>query len=166
MANSKDLYMQFADVSVNLDSSNTTTLVEGNVNTGLSIRGGLVWLIHLIEIIFAEGETTASVTQNIALSTTPDLAAMPDLGDAGVICKAEKQVILVTSGVAFNLQPSAFHYLPPIPLAAPQISIYANTTADNSPLRGDLVEARIGFTTVPLDSALYAEIAETWGWTS
>jgi len=164
MAAPKDLYMQFADVSVDYDSSDSSTLVDAKVDTGLSIRGQLIWLIHLIEIMFSSDDAAQTTHQQVAISTREGLAAMPDLGEAGVLVKAEKQFFFVTSGLALMHQPLALHYLPPIPIAAPSLHVYAQTTIDNSYLRGDTVEIRFGFTTAPLDSKAYTEIAETWGW--
>lgn len=164
MAAPKDLYLQFADVSVDLDASDSSTLVNEKVDTGLSIRGQLIWLIHQIEILFSTDEAQASVTQQLAICTRSGLTALPNLGDAGVLCKAEKQFLFATSGLALEYSPLSLKYLPPIPIAAPSLYVYAKTNTDSSFLRGDTIETRFGFTTAPLDSKAYTEIAETWGW--
>lgn len=166
-ATTKDLYMNFKDVEVDLDSTTSTaTLVEAETDTGLTIRGGLVWLLHLIEWYFSDDAAAASVTQIACLSTVAGQATMPELTDKGTIAKAQSAFQFAT-GVGFQfglMQPFAQHYLPPIPIASPQICLYAKTNVDNSNLDGDTIRARIGFTTAPLDNAMYTEIAETWGW--
>lgn len=162
-ATSKDLYMQFLDVSVLLDGSDIRTLVSGKVDTGLSIRGELAFLIHKIEVLFATGQDTGGL-QTVSLCTLGSLAAMPDLGGQGVLCKAERGLAWATSGITQITGPTALHYLPPLPLAAPEIHVYAQGDTDISALRGQKIEARLGFTTIPLDAAMYTEIAETWGW--
>jgi hypothetical protein len=164
MAAPKDLYMQFADVSVEFDSSDSSTLVTDKVNTGLSIRGQLIWLIHQIEVLFSTQEGGASNQQRIAISTREGLTSLPNLGDAGVIAKLEKQFLLATSGISLIHQPHTAKYLPPIPIASPAIHLYAETKNDSANFRGELIEARFCFTTAPLDAKTYTEIAETWGW--
>jgi hypothetical protein len=118
----------------------------------------------MIEIIFSTDEAQIVVTQQIAVSTRSGLTSLPDLGDAGVVCKAEKQFMFATSGLSFEYSPQRLGYLPPIPIAAPSLYVYAQTSVDNSFLRGDTIETRFCFTTGPLDSKAYTEIAETWGW--
>lgn len=159
----RDMYMQFKDVSVEYDGSDSSVLVEGQVDTGLSVRGQLIWLVHLVEFFFADDEG-ASQAQYVRICTRRGLVVLPDIGDNGVISGAERQLVVITSGTGFTMQPLVNHYLPPIPLASPQLSIYAETRTNEVTLRGDTVEARLGFTTAPLDSAAYTEIAETWGW--
>jgi len=160
----KDVFLNFVDVSKALDAADSSTLVEGEVNTGLSIRGQLIWIVHCIEVFFADTSVASSI-QELALCTVQGLASMPSLGDKGVICKVKER--LMYAGAAFShaiQRPQVLHYLPPIPLAAPTISLYAKTAADEAVLRGEIIQARIGFTTAPLDAAAYTEIAETWGW--
>ncbi len=157
-----DMFMNWADISVNLDAADSSVLVEAQRNTGLSIRGALLWLIHVVEIYFPrEG---ASNELQMAVSTRAGLAVMPLLGDTGVVVKAIHAVNLTVEGASQYTQPVQLRYLPPIPIAAPQLSLYAKSAANIVGLRGDLLEARIGFTTAPLDAAAYTEIAEVWGW--
>jgi hypothetical protein len=162
---SRDLYMQFKDISVALNASDSSYLVTDEMDTGLSIRGQLVWLIHLIEVFFqyTTGGSGAQVI-NFALSTVADLAALPALGDKGCLIVAQKEMAIATNGISYFNAPQQLKYLPPIPLAAPNLSIYAQTTADVSTLRSTTIKARLGFTTAPLDNAMYTEIAEVWGW--
>jgi hypothetical protein len=89
---------------------------------------------------------------------------MPALGDPGTIIKA-KQVLTVTGGHGYIHNPQQVTYLPPIPYAWPNLTIYAQETeANHAVLRGDAVEVRCAFTTEKLDSKLVQEIAEVWGW--
>lgn len=160
---SRDLYLNFVALETAIDAANSSTLVEVVLNTGLSIRGGLVWLIHLVEL-FVRPPGSQAAEFSIALVTRQGLAAMPRVGDDGVICKVNRTMTLITSGMVAPFLPSVLHYLPPIPIACPQISLYCAENADVSGDRGVAIEGRVGFTTTPLDSAVYTEIAEAWGW--
>ncbi|TET55250.1 MAG: hypothetical protein E3J64_00565 [Anaerolineales bacterium] len=164
MAKPQDIYMQFADVSVAYHATDVTNVVEGFRNTGLSIRGGLVWLIHMIEILFIgiyyHGNTDQK--ESIALSTVTGLTSMPLLGRKGTLCKAELDHGLTTSGAASGEGPKILRYLPPIPFAAPSVRIYGACLNNQVPMQGKTIEARIGYTTEAIDKATYAELAEVW----
>lgn len=158
-----DMFLQFADVSANLHGTDTSILVEGVRQTGLSVRGALIWLIHLVEVHFDLLDLVAASAHNmeLALCTRKGLTSMPDVGDHGVICKLEAAM---KTGGGPIVGPSVLHYLPPIPLAAPSISLYTKSNSHLASWVDSKLEARIGFTTAPLDAAAYTEIAETWGW--
>lgn len=163
-ADPSDLYMNFADISVDLDAANSASLVEGQFKTGLSVRGQLAWIVHSIEVYFADAAVATSI-QELAVCTVGELATMPDLGDKGVIHKCRER--LLYAGAAFAAavyRPYGKEFLPPVPLASPNLSVYAKTAADDANLRGETIEVRLGFTTVPMDSKLVLEIAETWGY--
>jgi hypothetical protein len=159
------MFAQFAAVHVDLDSADTTVLVSNRLDTGLSIRGGLLWLIHAIDWYLAMDYSTSSCRQTAALSTVEGLATMPNLQDRGCIDKIQENFI-ITTAVAINIwyNPVRHGWLPPVPLAAPSINLYAQCTANIAALRGDEVACRIMFTTAPLDQAAYTEVAEVWGW--
>lgn len=159
-----DLFMNWMDVSVTSDAANSSTLVEGQVKTGLSVRGQMAYEIHKVEFYPADTSVANSI-QTICICTEADLATMPNLGDKGVICKMRER--LMYAGAAFAhglLRPIVWKSEPATPLAAPNISIYYQTAADEAALRSQTIEARIGFTTIPLDSQVLMEIAETWGY--
>jgi len=158
----RDLYMQFKDVSGQMAAS-ATTLNEREPAPGMSIRGMLAFLIHKIEIWSPDwGTNTRGGT--FALSTISGLAAMPSLSDKGLLCKVKSDVFFVTNGAGYVESPIQLGYLPPVPLVAPNISMYCIADQAHADINGKEIEARICFTTVPLDAAMYTEIAETWGW--
>lgn len=158
----KDAFMNFAVLHADTDASASDTLVEAVLNTGLSIRGMLIWLIHLVEVHVPMAEIDMEF--QYCLSTRQGLASMPDLIDDGVISRGGLQTKLTTSGLAILEKPHAMHYLPPIPIATPQVSLYVRAAPDDASARNKPCDMRIGFTTAPLDAAAYTEIAETWGW--
>lgn len=159
-----DMFMQFKDITVLLNGANTSTLEEQEIDTGLSIRGRLVWLIHLIEVSIPLWSFTAPLVLDVGASTRVGLAAMPPLGDPGVLFRASLSAHVATEGGMVHTSPMQLRYLPPFPLAAPKLSVYAQSDADEAAFQGKPVSVRLGFTTAPLDAAMYTEIAETWGW--
>lgn len=166
----KDMYMNFwaSDIPA-LAASGTLYSVE--FPTGLSIRGELAMLIHLVEWMIypaASAEVDAGQLVEMGLSTRQGLTAVPAWPDDG--CIAEQVWKFESrSGAAgiFALQNYCYErqgFLPPIPVAAPVITLYGMKTNDGAPAGTPAVTCRIGFTTIPIDSKLYQEIAETWGW--
>lgn len=161
----RDLFMQFAAVRVLLDGADSSTLVEGKVPTGLSVRGGLIWLIHQVEWMLPNHLLTqASVELEAAVCTVAGLAAMPQIHEKGVVAVDIEGCLLLTEGMTYFRHPVKDGFLPPVPLAAPNLSIYAKSGVDDANVRGEAVIARVGFTTAPLTNDVYAEIAETWGY--
>lgn len=164
MSGGKDLYMNFMSIDVDLDAADSTTVVEQQVNTGLSVRGGLAWLIHLVEIYF----TDASVHQNYllaALSTRHGETEVPTIFDGGCIAAARRDSFTAGSAYwTFDYQPKQINYLPAIPIAAQSISLYAASETNSATYQGETIEVRIGYTTVELDAKMYLEIAEAWGY--
>lgn len=164
MATTRDLYVQFKSIE-GVYGANATTLQEDTVDTGLSIRGGLVWCIHFIEWWTHMGFTSPNLqTYDLVLSTVPGQAALPALGDRGTIGYYSGRTYLNTSGAGLIHQPHMQQLLPPVPIAAPQLVLYAQCGADLAGDRNQPFAVRIGFTTAPLSAAMYTEIAETWGW--
>lgn len=158
----KDAFMNFKGVKVSLDAADSSALVEARLETGLSIRGGLAWLIHKIEVYMKAAD--ADYTLRVALSTRQGLTGIPLLNDDGTVCYFEERGMLVTEGFPIIQRPLQAGYLPPVPLASAMLSLYAKTAADVATLRAKEIELRIGYTTTPLDAALYTELHETWGW--
>ena len=158
----QDVFMQFA-VLDGVWPGVTTALTEAKLKTGLSIRGGLMWLVHMIEFVHLPPSLDDS-DMNIALSTREDLAARPTLTDPGTLAVERLQMEILTSGGGIVVLPRPQHFLPPIPLAAPNLSMYFQTETDDGTLDGSLIECRLGYTTTPLDAKSYAEIAETWSY--
>jgi len=157
-----DLYMQFAALSVILNGTNAQTLVEAMIHTGLSIRGGLAWLIHQVEVFCPVGTLAGAEELYVAVAGIPSLGAMPELNDKGVLVRVTDAHTMVTNGMSQQYMPWVRHFLPPVPYAGPKMCVYARTRDDEAPYRGLVVRARICFTTVPIDSKMYAELAETW----
>lgn len=161
----KDLFMNFFPMTVLLDAANSTVLVELERPTGLHIRGELMFAVHLIEVgVQIVPVAGANILVDWALSTVPGLAALPVLGDRGLVAWGQRGISLVTEGESNWQLPVAHRYLPPIPVAASQLSLYAAASADHASLRTLPLRLRMGFTTTPLDAAAYTEVAETWAW--
>lgn len=156
-----DAFMNFKDVTVDLDAADSSALVSNDENTGLSVRGALIWILHLVQVWLPYKQSAVSSELTYALSTVSGLTSMPSLGDRGLITKMH---IAFFGAGTLMISPQVQHYLPPIPLAAPQITAYAQTDVNDVPYRGLEIEARLGFTTAPLDAASYTELAEVWGW--
>lgn len=159
-----DIFMQFKDLSVSLDGAQSHTLVEQKFATGLSIRGRLVWLIHMLEITM-DIAPSATVRGYMSLSTIPGLPLLPTLGDRGLVAAATNLYSgAAASGWGIVKQPMQLRYFPPIPLAAPELVLYAKTSIDTAAARDADIWCRVGFTTTELTNALVLELAEVWGW--
>lgn len=159
----QDMYMNFLDASGTHDSANSSTVTSTEVATGLSIRGNLAFLIHLIEILFYDTASLAEEAQNIGISTRAGLSSVPELGDQGCIFADKFVKEFNTSGTSYNVGLKQVRYLPPVPLAAPKIVTYVATDADEVNIRSQKIHVRIGYTTEKIDSKMYTELAETWG---
>lgn len=165
-ANARDAFMNYAAWAT--VSADLATLRSGTLNTGLSIRGGLAWLLHKVEAylstIIPITETDQSESIQVAVSTIPNQAGIPDWTSQGTVdyWNIESNVRLTTSGAWQTLfrQPLESVHLPPVPLASPQLVGYAISDRAHTAA----VTFRVQFTTQTLDQALYQEIAEVWGW--
>lgn len=155
--------MNFVDLEGLTDAADSSTLEETTINTGLSIRGAMIWLVHKVEIIWPRF-TVDEADLTACLCTVGGLAAMPSMADRGVIWKSQRTLEAGAAGRSYEPLKESEGYLPPIPLAAPSISIYLATATDQTELRAKMIQIRVGFTTAPLDAQAYTEIAETWGW--
>lgn len=160
--NPTDVFMQFAALA-GVWPAVTTVLTEVALKTGLSIRGGLMWLIHRIEFL-TELPRTSDSEVAVSLSVRDGLVALPQLDDPGCLAELSVSQYYVTSGGNILQLPFAQHFLPPIPLAAPNLSLYFMSSPDQPTLDGTKIRCRVGYTTSPLDAKSYAEIAETWAY--
>lgn len=158
-----DVFMQFADL-VGVWPGNTTAVSEVKMQTGLSVRGGLMWLIHKVSLLM-RGHAIGYSQFSAALTTVPELGAVPFYGDKGTI-EAWLSALAgaPSAGLAQDPFPRSSHFLPPLPLAAPSLSFYFATADDDSYLDTSQIGVRIGYTTAPLDAKSYAEIAEAWAY--
>jgi len=138
-------------------------LMEAEASTGLSIRGGFVWLIHMVQFFFLEEIRIPDMKLEIALSTRKGLPTMPRPQDSGYIAGRMEAAYAVTTGAWLHGYPLDQHFLPPMPLASPTISAYYQTEGTQGRENAEWW-ARVGFTTAPLTPAVYTEIAEPWGW--
>lgn len=160
----QDLFMQWYPIEVTLDAADTTTLTENQITTGLSIRGEYAWLIHRIEYYFDALYLGGAVDNrvDVAVSVAQGAAAMPAINDPGVIHKLSWAYAFGAAGVQFFDLPRVWSSMPPTIIAAPTLSVYANTVADFASYQGQSIQARLGYTTIPIDQKLYLEIAETF----
>lgn len=160
----RDLFLNFMDLTAKYDATDSSSLEETEFGTGLTIRGGLAFLIHQVEVIFPT--FAADNDQLCMLCTEKGKSAIGanQFGDKGVIAYFQRQWAYVTSGGGVIDTPMIARFMPPVPVAAPNISVYLKTSADEAALRAAPVGVRLGFTTVELDPALYTEVAETWGY--
>lgn len=156
----KDLFMQFAAVTVPLDGTDTSVLQESRIDTGLSIRGEFIWLIHLIEMDLTQKDADGSITA--VLSSVPNQASLPTIVDRGTVTWMKLGTKFDTEGRSVIESPKKAIYLPPIPYASPTLSLYAKTSAHEAGIIGAVQECRIGYTTLPITKEIYLEIAEVW----
>jgi hypothetical protein len=89
---------------------------------------------------------------------------MPIAGDDGTIMYCERQTFLTTSGAMDTTWPKRYPFLPPVPIAAPELHLYAMVATNIAALYGDTVHGRFGFTTAPAEVGMALEIHEVWGW--
>lgn len=159
-----DLFTQFFPFEAVLDAADSSVLVEESKNTGLSIRSTFLWLIHAIEWLPAFNEPT-SVLLQVALSKLKGESTIPNCVDAGCVAQAGTLSGVATEGAITQWVPYVQRFLPPMPYAAPNLSLYVKTSINSVNWRGKAVRCRLHYTTIPLDSAVYVEIAETWAFT-
>jgi len=154
--------MQFAAGSVSFAAA-SDTLVEEELPTGLTIRGGYAWLIHFFEFQFSGlNGYTADIGVWSALSVTQGLAALPNIDDAGTISRIDLDLFFTTSGGWCEPRTRRDAFLPPLIIANPKLSVYLGATSDMAGFQNQECFFRIGYTTVPIDQRSYLEIAETW----
>lgn len=159
----QDLFMQWYPVGLSLAAS-SDDVVEAEFTTGLSIRGEYAWLIHRVEVYLQDAWTLVAGNRvMMALSVTQGEAVVPNLDDYGTIVVMEQVSMLAgASGLGTLVQPFIWPCLPPTIIASPKLSFYARTGTDQANLRTKKIVGRIGYTTVPIDSKMYLEIAETF----
>lgn len=154
--------MQFAAGKI-VSAAASNTLVETELPTGLTIRGGFAWLIHFVEFTFAEIQAASTdQTLQFALSVRQGESAVPKITDSGTISRINLAILYQTSGVVIQSQTIRDPFLPPVIVANPKLSAYFATGTDEAGFRSKTFRFRIGYTTVPIDQRMYLEIAETW----
>lgn len=161
MAKQTDLYAQFFTFHAQLHPSESDQLVEVSKSTGMSVRGEFIWLVHKIEWISEQVEPT-SIHLYASLSTRKGLTVRPKLSDVACLSMYQLSSGINQTGAITEVQPHQIGILPPVALAAPNISLYVRTLADSANWRGKSIWCRIHYTTLPMAPALWVEIAETW----
>jgi hypothetical protein len=160
MASIKDIYMNFYNLSVTTETV-ATALAEGQHHTAMGPSMNIAWEIHSAEVFFPP---IAAVTAEIvvAVSTRRGLAAMPELNDKGLVALWRMSHLFSGSVGATQREPQKQNWLPPMLLAAPNLSVYAQASVDTSWTDDAPIPVRIGFTMVTLDTPLYQELFQTW----
>ncbi len=157
----RDVYVNFFPMQV-LFGANASVLVQNNHNAPMGMGLGFAWEIHSIDWYpppFADG---ASAIATFAISTRRGLTTMPVLTDKGTLAVFKTSLLWQTSGASYQVLPERTSWLPPVVLASPNMSLYAQVSATHASFNSKLVEARINFTMVELDKALYEELFQTW----
>jgi len=153
-----DMFIQFASLQIDLTGVLLLSILK---NTGLSVRGGLMWLIHWVELYQSGGcvGLAAGGTEYLALSTLNGLPQIPNVGDKGLIAREDFFSTMVTTGASDAWARRRTPFFPPMPLAAPHLVFYArrNVSTTTAP-----VYCRVGYTTTHLEAKEYAEVAEVW----
>lgn len=159
-----DELMQFATVSVRLDASDASALVDAPLQTGLTVRGDMVWKIHRLDIRMPH---TAGVTDYVlaaGLSMRAGLAGVPLTSDPGCIYRWDRQFDIAANGVVYQGWPVVDTFMPALPIAGPTARLYAALDADQAVMRNQLIAVRIGFTTEKMTKAMWQELLDVWGW--
>lgn len=157
----RDVFLNFFSLSVTAGGASNVLATQAHT-TAAGVATQVGWRIHTVEW-FPVRSMTASLLVTLALSTRKGLAAMPALGDKGLVAKHETKFVLATSGAGFAPDgPAMQSFLPPIIIATPNLSLYCITDTDHAPQQSVVHRCRIGFTMVELDSAVYTELWQTW----
>lgn len=161
MAKIKDTYLNFFSLEVTANAG-ADDLASNNQNTAAGPSTQVAWRIHLIEFL-PHMEFAATSILNIALSTRKGQSSIPELTDKGTVAVFRVHNKAVTSGIVRDGMPRMYSYLPPIIIAAPNLTVYCQCTTDDSAQRLAKHEVRIGFTAVSItDSGVYNELFQTW----
>lgn len=163
----RDQYMNFFTLDVTTGAS-SATLVNENFNTGAGVATMLAWRIHLVEW-HSSGSWSGAADGNrfrVSLSTRKDLSSIPTLNDKGTICMFNPVATVYGAGTGSHIMqyPQVVKWLPPILVASPNFSIYAQGSADFAGQQQKKQELRIGFTTEKLTESAYREVFETWNY--
>lgn len=161
MAGQSDLYTQFFVVTNSTDASNSTTLTHTRQSTGLSIDGNRFWLIHAIDYDYTITHA-ASNRMRSSLAVTDTFTAFPEMDQPGVIDVNKFHATIVTQGISVDDWVRTANFLPPIPIANPNITLYNNTSVDNVAHRNVETHARIRYTTIPANQATILEVSQLW----
>jgi len=165
MAKPTDLYMQYVSIPLDCVVQDINILVEASINTGLSLRGNFAWLIHEVEFLWYLDSWAANSWFEACLTSRIGETVMPQLENPGVIDMHRMRCGLASTANDLLDQSKVYHHLPPVPFAGPKLSLYlqAGITGVNW-YAGRKLDCRIGFTTQDIDSKMYLELAETWGY--
>jgi len=159
-----DLYTNFFSIISAFNASNSTTLTEESASTGMSVRGGFIWLVHKVEFFMDEvHQINADNDLKAVLSTVPGQTVIPPLTRKGTLARVQVEWILSTSGGGAIQQPFVVDFALPVPIASRRLVLYAETADDSSPLHSAAVEARVHYNTIPATAQAYTEVAEVWG---
>ena len=123
----KDIYMNFFSCEVTA-GVNAMTFTGANHNTAAGAMSGRAWRIHLLEWAPAQA-FAASATLTLALSTRKGLTTMPSPNDKGLLGLLNLTCIGVTGQMIKS--PMQDIYLPPMIIAAPNISMYCDCDTDD-----------------------------------
>lgn len=157
-----DLAMNFLPVTAVLDGADSSVLVSADVPTGVSLISSVAYLIHSIEWNVSDLPELDNQVQ-ACLQARSGLAAMPNIHSNGSIDIFFLHHKITTSGASYVAMPQVHNWLPPIVYASPKFVLYAKTQSDEAGMRGESIVGRVGFTTAKLTSAMFREIAQTWG---
>ena len=154
-----DVLTQFMPMRVAF-AADSSVLVSANYSTGLSIRHGLAWLVHAVH--FSMGIVAATLADGavvMVISTKKGLTTRPEIADAGVVALRR-----ITLGSEPGVHDGFYHeaFMPPVPLVAGNLTLYAKADTDLACLAEQSVYARIAYTTMELDAKDYVEVAEVW----
>lgn len=157
-----DVFMNFAMIRATINAANSSTLAKGSVQTGLSVRGNLAWLIHRLELIIPTQNDGYNWVDAV-LSANPGHSTLPSLDDDGVIAHMREGFNIKTSGASPIDFPKKDTFMPPVIYAKKTMNLYVKSNTDYAGYRNKDVLIRIGYTTIPVEEGTYTEVAETWG---
>lgn len=145
-------------------SAATTSLQTFEFDTGMTPRGGFIWEIHFVEMLFvsewAAVAAAAVKTQVCCLSFIGGQATMPTIGDYGSIwLRAVHTVGNGTYNQPHWFEPnSAVMYFPrPFLYAKNKLYLYYQTSVSSA---SQMTRGRIGYTTKKISGSLLWEAVE------
>lgn len=161
MAGIRDVYMNVFPLEVTF-GADASLLVSANHNTSAGPSSKQAWRIHAIEWMW-QGVRGAYNRTEFVISTRKNLAALPQITDMGSVAKLQKKC--ASAGAAFlyiDTQPFVQTFLPPMIIAASNLTLYAKSSAADAQANSTKVEARLLYTMVDLTSDIYSELFQTW----
>lgn len=155
-----DVFGQFFAMTVS-SGADASAWEKNEIPTGLSIRGGYIWLIHAIEFMPVLLAVTID-RLTFAVSTRKGLMAVPNLPDDGLLAICDIHANDATPGFQQMVFPHEKRFMPPLPFASPNLTFGVIGKTDEISMRGINHEARVYFTTLAVEEGVYTEIAEVW----